>query len=36
MLDFEPTPAQKNLQEMVHWFAANRVRPLALDADRTG
>jgi len=36
MIDFELTPAQKNLQEMVHWFAANRVRPLALEADRTG
>jgi acyl-CoA dehydrogenase len=36
LLDFELTPAQKNLQEMTHWFAANRVRPLALEADLAG
>jgi acyl-CoA dehydrogenase len=36
MIDFELTPQQQNLREMVHWFAANRVRPLALEADRTG
>lgn len=36
MIDFELTPEQKSLREMTHWFAANRVRPLALDADRTG
>ncbi len=36
MIDFELTPAQHSLQEMAHWFAANRVRPLALEADRTG
>lgn len=36
MIDFELTPAQRSLQEMAHWFAANRVRPLALEADRTG
>jgi acyl-CoA dehydrogenase len=36
MIDFDLTPEQKNLQEMVRWFATNRVRPLALEADRTG
>ena len=36
MIDFDLTPAQRNLQEMAHWFAANRTRPLALEADRTG
>lgn len=35
-MDFSLTPAQENLQQMVRWFAANRVRPLALEADKTG
>ena len=35
-MDFSLTPAQENLRQMVQWFAANRVRPLALEADRTG
>jgi acyl-CoA dehydrogenase len=36
MVDFELTPVQRNVQEMVHWFAATKVRPVCLEADRTG
>ena len=34
MIDFELTEAQLAVQQMVHWFAENKVRPLALQADR--
>src|SRR5262249_39380358 len=36
MIDLTLSPEQRAAQEMAHWFAANRVRPLALEADRTG
>ncbi|MFQ5457450.1 MAG: acyl-CoA dehydrogenase family protein, partial [Myxococcota bacterium] len=36
MIDMELTDAQQNVREMLHWFAANEMRPIALEADRTG
>ncbi len=36
MIDFTLSPQQQALREMTHWFAENRVRPLALEADRSG
>ena len=34
MIDFEYTPTQKSLREMIHWFAENEIRPISLQADR--
>jgi acyl-CoA dehydrogenase len=36
MIDFQLSELQDNIRQMVHWFAENEVRPLALEADRTG
>ena len=36
MIDLEMTDAQQNVREMLHWFAKNEMRPIALEADRTG
>lgn len=35
MVDFELSEAQDNVRQMVHWFAENEVRPIALEADRS-
>lgn len=35
MIDFELSEMQRNIRDMVHWFAENEVRPIALEADRT-
>jgi acyl-CoA dehydrogenase len=34
MIDLELTDAQRNVREMLHWFAKNEMRPVALEADR--
>src|SRR5215510_7075103 len=36
VIDLELTPAQQNVRDMLHWFAAERIRPLTFEADRTG
>src|SRR5712691_7229272 len=36
MIDFTLSPEQHAMREMTHWFAEQRIRPLALEADRTG
>lgn len=36
MIDFELTEGQRNLLQVIHWFAENKLRPLAQEADRTG
>ncbi|MBI3185419.1 MAG: acyl-CoA dehydrogenase family protein [Myxococcales bacterium] len=35
MIDFSYSELQDNVRQMVHWFAENEVRPIALAADRT-
>ncbi len=35
MIDFSLSELQDNVRQMVHWFAENEVRPIALEADRT-
>jgi acyl-CoA dehydrogenase len=34
MIDFELTPQQKQIRDMVHWFAEHEVRPISLLADQ--
>ncbi|MHB8876686.1 MAG: acyl-CoA dehydrogenase family protein [Myxococcaceae bacterium] len=34
MIDFSDSEMMANLRSMVHWFAENEVRPIALEADR--
>ena len=34
MIEFSYSDAQNNVRQMVHWFAENEVRPIALQADR--
>ena len=36
VIDFEPSDLQRNVRDMLHWFAAEKVRPLTFEADRTG
>ena len=36
MVNFDPTPEQEALREMVHKFAANEIRPHAAEWDRDG
>ncbi|ESU73765.1 acyl-CoA dehydrogenase, partial [Geobacillus thermopakistaniensis] len=36
MISFEFSPQQKQIKELVHWFAKHEVRPIALEADRLG
>ena len=36
MVNFDPTPEQEALREMVHKFAANEIRPRAAEWDRDG
>jgi acyl-CoA dehydrogenase len=36
MIELELTDAQQNIRSMLHWFAENEMRPIALEADRTG
>ncbi len=36
MIDFELTDAQKNVKALLHWFAKEKLRPLALEYDRHG
>lgn len=35
MFDFSFSELQDNVRQMVHWFAENEVRPIALEADRS-
>ncbi len=34
MIDFSDSEMMGNIRSMVHWFAENEVRPIALEADR--
>ncbi len=34
MIDFELSDSQKNIREMVRWFAREEVRPIALESDK--
>jgi len=34
MIDFDYTATQKNLREMIHWFAEYEIRPISLQSDR--
>ncbi|NNU83309.1 acyl-CoA dehydrogenase [Geobacillus sp. BMUD] len=36
MISFTLSPQQKQMKELVHWFAKHEVRPIALEADRLG
>ena len=36
MISFELSPAQKQVKELVHWFAENEVRPISLEAEKRG
>ncbi len=36
MIDLELTDAQQNVRNMLNWFAKTEMRPIALEADRTG
>jgi acyl-CoA dehydrogenase len=36
MLSFDLTPKQRQLRDVVRWFAKDMVRPIALEADRQG
>src|SRR6266511_2180434 len=33
-MNFELSEIQENVRAMVHWFAENEIRPIALEADR--
>lgn len=35
MIDFELTDVQKNLREILRWFAKEKLRPVGLQADKT-
>ena len=35
MIDFTLSEMQDTVRQMLHWFAENEVRPIALEADRT-
>ncbi len=35
MISFALSEMQDNVRQMIHWFAENEVRPMALEADRT-
>ncbi|HET6872468.1 MAG TPA: acyl-CoA dehydrogenase, partial [Sporolactobacillaceae bacterium] len=34
MISFELSPQQKQIKELVHWFAENEMRPISLLADK--
>lgn len=34
MISFELSPQQKQIRELVHWFAKHEMRPISLEADR--
>ncbi|MRG86531.1 acyl-CoA dehydrogenase family protein [Salinibacillus xinjiangensis] len=36
MISFQLSEQQKQIKEMTHWFAANEIRPIAMEADRLG
>jgi acyl-CoA dehydrogenase len=36
MISFELSPQQKQIKELVHWFAKHEIRPIAMEADRLG
>lgn len=36
MISFTLSEQQQQMKEMTHWFAANEIRPIALEADRLG
>lgn len=36
MISFELSPQQKQIKNLVHWFAKNEIRPIAMEADRLG
>ena len=36
MISFELSPQQKQIKDLVHWFAKNEIRPIAMEADKNG
>src|SRR5690625_4688063 len=36
MISFTLSEQQQQIKEMTHWFAANEIRPIALEADKLG
>lgn len=36
MISFTLSPQQEQIKEVTHWFAANEIRPIALEAERLG
>lgn len=34
MISFSLSPQQKQIKDMVHWFAKNEMRPIAMEADK--
>lgn len=36
MISFTLSEQQQQIKDMTHWFAANEIRPIALEADRLG
>lgn len=36
LIDFELTQTQKNIKQLLHWFAENKMRPISLRADKEG
>jgi acyl-CoA dehydrogenase len=34
MISFDYSPRQKQMKDMVHWFAKTEIRPISLEADR--
>src|SRR5690606_13664520 len=34
MISFELSPQQKQIKDLVHWFAKNEIRPIAMEADK--
>lgn len=36
MISFEMSAQQKQIRDLVHWFAKNEIRPIAMEADKNG
>ncbi len=36
MIEFKLTPAQKQMKDLTHWFAANEMRPISMLSDKLG
>ena len=35
-MDFDLGDVARDIRDLVHWFAETKVRPVCLEADRTG